>query len=315
MGDRRLIPVALVVVALAAAGAVVATGRSGRTGSPTATRPYRTGSSTLGHTTTPPPVTVSPVVLLHDRDFVGPVAAYRALTSRGLDDLVARTDVLADAARRGDWAAARTAWLAAHQAYGRLGAAYDAFGAADAAIDGRPDGLPGGKGDPAFSGFLRIEGALWAAPSRTTVEPWTDRLDRDVHQLQQAFPADRIDARDLPLRAHEILENALQFELTQATDEGSGTGLAMTRAAVDATRIVISALRTLINARDPRLGRRVDRALDDLASRLDRHRHGDGSWDRLDQLDQLDREHLDAATSGAVELLALLPGLLPLSQT
>lgn len=44
--------------------------------------------------------------------------------------------------------------------------------------------------------------------------------------MRKAFPTQDFDPGDLPLRAHEILENALQFELTGDTDEGSGTNLA-----------------------------------------------------------------------------------------
>ena len=55
------------------------------------------------------------------------------------------------------------------------------------------------------------------------------------------------------LRAHEIVENAEQFELTGRTDYGSGTDLATANANIDGTREILALLRPLLTARDPRL--------------------------------------------------------------
>ena len=47
---------------------------------------------------------------------------------------------------------------------------------------------------------------------------------------------------DLPLRAHEILEDTLQFQLTGSADQGSGTNLATAAANLDGTQAVLDAL-------------------------------------------------------------------------
>ena len=44
-----------------------------------------------------------------------------------------------------------------------------------------------------------------------------------MHGLQNDLPQIQPQALDLGLRAHEIMENTLQFELTGKTDYGSGT--------------------------------------------------------------------------------------------
>src|SRR5262249_34120943 len=152
------------------------------------------------------------------------------------------------------------------------------FGDLADAIDGRPDGLPGGADDPAFHGFLRVEHLAWAgAPAADVAAAVTD-LDASVHALQTSFAGATIVASDVPLRAHEILENTLQFELTGDTDQGSHTSLATARANVDGTTMVVDALAVALRTRDPRRLDTVEAALRALAQQLDDLRDPAGSW-------------------------------------
>ena len=166
-------------------------------------------------------------------DDLSAVTAYREGITTGLATLATATEVLQTAVDSGDMAAAKAKWLVAHLDYERLGAAYDTFDEFDDQINGRPDGLPGGVDDPHFTGFRRLEYALWHGQHETTLKRLVHQLDADVHGLVEAFPHQLTTATDVPLRAHEILENALQFELTGDTDEGSHTNLATVRANVD----------------------------------------------------------------------------------
>ena len=94
-------------------------------------------------------------------DLLGPARLYHAYVSAGLGTLARQVGLLARLIRAGHLTAARAAWLPAHLTYERLGAAYGTFGNYDTEIDGRPDGLPHGVSDPAFTGFYRIEYGLW----------------------------------------------------------------------------------------------------------------------------------------------------------
>ncbi|HEY6795060.1 MAG TPA: iron uptake transporter permease EfeU [Kineosporiaceae bacterium] len=250
---------------------------------------------------------VAPVVA---QDLSGPVAEYRRTITAGLAELTAKTDGLAALVASGDLAGARTAWLPAHLAYARLGAAYGTFGAFDGKIDRRPDGLPGGVSDPDFTGFLRLEHGLWHGESAASLKTVADRLAADVHGLQQAFPTQETDPGDLPLRAHEILENTLQFELTGATDQGSGTNLATAQANLEGTRAVLAVLRPLLVTRDPQALARIDGWLDRLDRQLAAARHPDGAWTPPAQLAAASRQALNATLGQLLEYLAPVPDVL-----
>lgn len=237
------------------------------------------------------------------------VDVYRAGVSHGLRSLVRDTHALTAAVEHGDLAKARGRWLTAHLDYERLGAAYGTFGDLDGAINGRPDGLPRRQQDPHFTGFLRLEYGLWHGQSAATLEPIARALDESVGTLAAKFPKLSTNPGDLPLRAHEILENTLQFELTGDTDQGSHTNLATAAANVDGTAMVLKALAPSLRVRDAELLARLQADVRGLDHLLAADRHG-SSWTPLDRLGATDRQRLNAAVGSALEDLALVPGIL-----
>ncbi|EYT82388.1 iron transporter [Streptomyces sp. Tu 6176] len=235
-------------------------------------------------------------------DLIPPALDYQKWIAGALEETVRLTGRLRDAVDRGDLAAARTAWLPAHEQYERLGAAYDAFGDADGRINGTDAGLPGGVHDPSFGGFHRIEYGLWHGEGARTLRAPAAALVREVTALRDDWAQARMDPAQLGLRAHEILENTVQFELTGRTDYGSGTNLATARANLDGTRAVLSRLRPLLASRHAVPGG-LDRAMDRAANLLDGFRHGD-RWTPLDRLTRPQRERADAVLGDLVERLA-----------
>jgi len=245
----------------------------------------------------------------------GAVTTYRAAVSRLLVPLQADVAALRVTVAAGDLRAARTAWLATHLDYERLGAAYGTFGDLDRAINGRSDGLPGGAADPDFTGFGRLEAELWA-PGLTAPGPQTpaaaDGLVADVTTLVARFPTLTTDPNDLPLRAHEILENSIQFELTGITDHGSHTNLATLAANIDGTGTVLDAIAPALASRDAATLADARADLAALAMLVGSYRRADGTWTPLDHLTRAERQRLNGLTGHLVEVLAPVPDLLEL---
>ncbi|MEU4463846.1 iron uptake transporter permease EfeU [Streptomyces sp. NPDC024017] len=249
------------------------------------------------------------VAPVSDRDLAAPLKAYRAYVDRGLATLVTQARKLSGDIRAGHLDTARTDWLTAHRTYASLGAAYGTFEDFDRKIDGRPDGLPGGVHDKDFTGFLRIEYGLWHGEPAAGLKGVAQQLADDAAGLLKAFPHQDFDPSDLPLRAHEILENTLQFELTGDTDQGSGTGLATADANLVGTRELLAVLKPLLTTRAPRLLPTVDVDIARLQKLLDSAHHGTG-WTPVDRLDHAAKARLDGATGHLLEDLSPVPDLL-----
>lgn len=240
--------------------------------------------------------------LRYEREIAGGLAALKPDVSALRSDLAA-----------GDLAAARGSWLTAHMQYETLGGAYDAFGDLGDAIDGLDDGLRGGVTDPEFTGFHRIEYGLWHGQSATTLLPLADKLVTDVDSLAATWSQQEIDPNDLGLRAHEILEDAIRFELSGNSDMGSGTNLATMYANVEGTRTVLAVIAPLARGRYPGLGD-LYTWLDRLSSELKAQDH-DGTWTPVEQLSRADREKLDATTGECVELLSPIAEIFDVRRT
>ena len=292
---RRLAPLA----ALAAA-ALVGCGGGGHSRANPPAQPYSKRS-------TVPDV----VARVTPADYRRPIADYRRYVRRRLGSLGGQVAVLRAAIARGDLAGARAAWVRADATYESIGAAYGAFGDLDAAVNGRPDGLPGGVRSKDFTGLHRVELALWERRStRDAARPAAD-LARAVARMHAKMATLEIDPLEYSLRAHEILEDGIHLQLSGQASPWSGSALVALRAEVDGTYVVLDTLAPLIARRDSSGALpQARRALGRLSSALRRLERRDGSLPRWDELSQRDRELVDGLAAGAAEQLAYVPELI-----
>jgi high-affinity iron transporter len=244
-----------------------------------------------------------------DLDLQTPVRAYTAWVESQLPRLLADCRTLDADVASGDLAAAEHAWLTAHLDYERLGAAYNAFGDFDGEIDGMANGLPDGTSDSSWTGFFATEYALWHGAPAADVRKLTKSLVSNVAGLRQDLPSEEVDPGDLPLRTHEILENALQFQLTGTADYGSGTTLATIYANAQGTAELLSILSPLIDRSDPRLLASAREALSELQQALTADSNADTSLP-ASALSTAQRQRLDADLGQLLETLSGVPALL-----
>ncbi|HEY4094540.1 MAG TPA: EfeM/EfeO family lipoprotein [Baekduia sp.] len=235
-------------------------------------------------------------------DLIEPSKAYQKWITSRLPVLLAQVTALRTAVAGGSTAAAETAWVKAHMTYETLGAAYDAFGPLNEKINGAPSGSQTWREDHDLAGFHLIEGLLWSGAPRAQIVPAVTRLQHDVQRLIKQFVTAEIAPADLPLRSHEIIENAIQFELNEATDEGSHTTLATVTANLAGARKALSFVAPLLRTRYPRLGE-TQQALAAAQTQLAAYGR-DGRWTPLRSLSTLRRRQVDASLESLAELLA-----------
>jgi iron uptake system component EfeO len=225
-------------------------------------------------------------VAVTKNDMLPLVKQYEAAVATGVADLAAKTDKLQGDVDAGNLDAARADWLPAHLAYNSLGAAYGAFGDFADKIDG------------SAAGFHPLEKGLWHNASAAEVKPIADQLAADVHGLRDDLANEQVDPNDLGLRAHEIMENALQFELTGEHDQGSGTTLNTALANLDGTDKVLAILDPVLRPRYPDLPQ-VRRWENRVRALLTAHQNTP-----VDRLDRTTRQQLDGSVGELLEKLA-----------
>ena len=244
-------------------------------------------------------------------DYRAPLRSYRRHVRAALARMLVDVAGLRAAIARDDLSGAKAAWLRAFADYGTIGAAYGAFGELDRAINGLPDGLPGGADSARFTGLHRIERALWRRRSTDAARAPAARLARDVTRLRTRVATLDIDPLEYSLRAHEILEDSLHLELSGRASPWSGAALVALRANVRGTQVVVRTLRRLVLRRDPdRRLPQADRALRRLARALDDLARAHGGLPAWPSLTTRDSERIAALTAGAAEQLAYIPELI-----
>lgn len=243
------------------------------------------------------------------QDLDGPVRQYQGYVAAQLSTLATQVGSLRDALSSGDLNAAKADWLQAQLTWERVGAAYGSFGDLAAAIDGSPNGLPDGVGDKDFTGLRRIEYGLWHGQSAATLGPVAGRLAQDVATLREKLPSVTADPADLPIRAHEILEDSLRDKLSGHSDQGANSGYQETLADIDGTRVVLDELAPLINERRPQLVATAKAQLDTLEQALRATTSGPATA----PLDQ--RQRVNGAIGQVLETLAPVPDLLEIRQS
>ena len=244
----------------------------------------------------------TPAVLPITYNELVPIAkTYAAEEETAIKVMASETATLAAAVRGGNLATARRDWLTAHLQYETLGDAYSAFGDFDTEIDGRAD--PVGVTSPQWTGFFRLEYGLWHGQSLASLVPVANALNRYVDQLVTWWPAQQVPLADIGRRAHEVIENALEFQLTGHDDYGSGTTLASTDAAITASRQLLSLLHPLLAPRYPALPS-VYTGLSRLQSLLEKEKLPDGWWVPVSALPTATRQAIDAACGQVLQELA-----------
>ncbi len=249
-----------------------------------------------GHTAHPA-VGVLPVT---QADLLPATLGYQKYVTGQLPTLTRQVTTLQTDVRKGDRAAAQRDWLTAHLTYERLGAAYGAFGDADTKINGLPSGLPKGESDPGWTGFHAIERKLWNGGDATAL---VDTLLTDVKALPQQFAGQQVEPLEVTLRAHEIVENTVQFELTGRTDFGSHSNAATAGANLDGTTTVLKLLQPLLSTRGvdvAALQRQIATARATLPS----------GETPLNSLPRAKRQSMNAAFSALTESLAPVASIL-----
>ncbi|WP_067876530.1 iron uptake transporter permease EfeU [Nocardia vermiculata] len=244
-------------------------------------------------------------------DLRGPNDAYQAYAAGTLTRLAATLDAIGADLRRGDIAAARVDWLTAQQMWERVGASYNSFGAAGTAVSGLPDGLPGGVADPDFTGLHRLEYGLWHGQRPEQLLPVLDRLGADIGHLRENLGSEDLagDPVNLPLRAHEILEDAQRDHISGIDDHGGGAAYPMTLADIDVTRTVLAELGPLLDERAPDLRAGLRTRLDELQAALLATRDH-GHWRAPEATPPALHQAVNARLGAALEELARVPRLL-----
>ena len=193
-----------------------------------------------------------------------------------VDQLAVTTRQFTDAVRAGNMDAAKQAYPAARVHYERIEPVAESFGDLDPSIDARIDDVP----NPAdWTGFHRLEKALWQDKSLAGMSPIADKLDADVVTLKSKVAGESFQPAQLANGAGELLNEVSTTKVTGEEERYSHIDLWDFAANIDGAQKAFELLKPAVTAKDADLARQVEARFADVAGKLSKYRQGDGYVD------------------------------------
>lgn len=244
-------------------------------------------------------------------DLVGPIAEYKVYVTKEVDGLVKQTKLFTDAVKAGNVEQARKLYAPTRQHYERIEPIAELFSDLDGSIDAREDDFEKKAEDPKFTGFHRLEKALFGDNSVKGMEKYADQLNSDVLELQKriselAFPPSKVVGG-----AAGLIEEVAASKISGEEDRYSHTDLWDFQANIDGAQKIVDLLRPQLQKENSALLAKVDANFKKVDSILSKYRTKDG-FETYDKLTTADRNALKGPITTLAEDLAQLRGILGL---
>jgi iron uptake system component EfeO len=239
------------------------------------------------------------------------ITAYKAYVTKETADLVTGTKAFTDAVKAGDIEKAKSLYAPTRQHYERIEPIAELFSDLDGSIDAREDDYEQKAADPKFTGFHRLEKALFGDNSTKGMEKYAEQLNTDVLDLQKriselAFPPSKVVGG-----AAGLIEEVAASKISGEEDRYSHTDLWDFQANVEGAQKIVDLLRPQLQKDNSELLAKVDANFKKVNTILEKYRTKDG-YETYDKLTDADRNALKGPITTLAEDLAQLRGVLGL---
>jgi iron uptake system component EfeO len=201
------------------------------------------------------------------------VAGYQTYVIGEVDKLVPATKTFTDAVRAGDIPKAEAAFAPARYYYEEVEPVAESFGDLDPDVDARIDDVD----DPSqWTGFHRIEKALWQDKSLAGMSPVADKLDADIAKLKSLVATAKYQPAQLANGATELLNEVASSKITGEEDRYSHTDLSDFQANITGAQKAFQLLSPALQKLDPDLESTVSKEFTDVLDALQPFQHPAG---------------------------------------
>ncbi len=199
--------------------------------------------------------------------------SYQRYVNSQAVELEEETTEFVEAVKAGDVAKAKALYPEARTYWERIEPVAESFGDLDPKIDARVNDVEAGT---EWTGFHRIEQALWVSNTTKGMEKYADQLLTDVKTVVAKAKVVKLTPLQLANGAKELLDEVATGKVTGEEDRYSHTDLYDFQANVEGSQAAIQALRPALQKRDPALVTTLDTNFKAVFAALGKYRVGDG---------------------------------------
>jgi iron uptake system component EfeO len=227
-------------------------------------------------------VTGEAATLSEDESLAQAAEDYQRYVQSQTAALTEQTTAFVEAVKAGDVEGAKALFPVARTYWERIEPVAEIFGDLDPRIDGREGDQAEGED---FTGYHRIEQALWETGDVADMGPYADQLLADVEEIVALANETTLDPLQLANGAKALLDEVATGKITGEEDRYSHTDLWDFAANLEGSQAAVQALRPYLEEADPELVAEIDERFADAEAELEQYRSGDG-WQLHDQLRQ-----------------------------
>ncbi|WP_110655558.1 iron uptake system protein EfeO [Salinicola halimionae] len=248
---------------------------------------------------------------------VGPVADYKLYVLDNLEQLVTHTEDFTAAIKTGDVEKAQALYAPTRVYYERIEPIAELFADLDASIDAREDDYEKGVEDPDFTGFHRLEYALFHDNTTDGMETYAQGLMNDVNDLDSRVQGLTFPPETVVGGAAALMEEVAATKVSGEEDRYSRTDLWDFQGNVDGAREIFDLFKPLAAEEDADFVARVQDNFDDVEATLADYRldteDPTAGFESYDEVSDADRRALTGPVTVLAEDLSTLRGLLGLN--
>ncbi|MGE7090507.1 iron uptake system protein EfeO [Lysinibacillus sp. NPDC048646] len=238
-------------------------------------------------------------------DLTAELTAYQQFALEQMDQFLMETEKFVNLFKAGDIEGAKAAYAPARMYFERSEPIAESFGDLDPRIDGRlADIQEEGKGEEEWSGYHKLEYALWEENTTAGYEAVADQLLADAKELHALVQTVEVTPDLMMTGAVDLLNEVSTSKITGEEEIYSHTDLYDFKANIEGAEKIFEILRQKLEAKDKNLVATLDekfKAVDDL---LAQHATADGGYISYEELTEEHTKALAAAVNQLGEPLS-----------
>lgn len=238
-------------------------------------------------------------------DLSAELSAYQQFALEQMDQFLLDTEKFVNLFKAGDIEGAKAAYAPARMYFERSEPIAESFGDLDPRIDGRlADIQEEGKGEEEWSGYHKLEYALWEENTTKGYEAVADQLLADAKELHALVQTVEVTPDLMITGAVDLLNEVSTSKITGEEEIYSHTDLYDFKANIEGAEKIFEILRSKLEAKDSALVSTLDekfKAVDDL---LAQHATADGGYVSYEELTEDNTKALAAAVNQLGEPLS-----------
>jgi iron uptake system component EfeO len=234
---------------------------------------------------------------------------YKAYVLEQVEELIKRTQDFTDKVMAGDLKGAQALYATARIPWERIEPVAESFAGFDRSVDARVDDFQG-EDDPEFTGFHRIELALFQKQTTEGMQPFAERLMSDVEGLKVCIFSLEIQPGDMVRGASELIEEVAQGKITGEEDRYSKTDFYAFKSNIEGSEKIVDLVRPILETVNPDILQEIDQGFADVNQQLSKYATPDGGFQPYDKLTPEDKKELQASLAELAENLSQLRGVI-----